>query len=66
MHRDLAGVRLSVLLSEAEALALAQFCKRLSFHAALEHAVDDNEARIIIDAVEGLRASLAASGFNPR
>jgi len=55
-----------VKLSEAEAMALAQFVKRVSFSACREHAVDDNEARLMIDAFEEIRRDLALSGFAPR
>lgn len=55
-----------VKLSEAEAMALAQFVKRVSFSACREHAVDDNEARLMIDAFEEISRCLAFIGVAPR
>lgn len=59
-------VRVTIDLTPAEALALAQFVKRSLFDTYREFAVDDDEARLMIDAAEKLRHGLAAEGFSPR
>lgn len=53
-------------LSEREALALAQFLKRLRFHQAREIAVDQDEAYTMIDATNKLARALADAGYDPR
>lgn len=59
-------VSFSVELTRPEALALAQFVKRSLFDTFREFAVDDDEAHLMIAAVEKLRHGLAAEGFSPR
>ncbi|MEM5460729.1 hypothetical protein VSR69_38805 [Paraburkholderia phytofirmans] len=53
-------------MSEAEALALAQLCKRITFSDMRSCAVDDNEAYVIRDAVDKLQGALKAAGYAPR
>ena len=53
-------------MSEAEALALAQLCKRITFSDMRSCAVDDNEAFVIRDAVDKLQGALKAAGYAPR
>ena len=53
-------------LTGAEALALAQFVKRSLFDTYREFAVDEDEARLMLAAVEKLGCGLAAEGFSPR
>jgi len=60
------SMKLAFELSEDEALALAQFVKRVGWKEMRECAVDDNEAYIIRNAVNSLREALAYCGFNPR
>lgn len=53
-------------LSEGEALALAQFVKRVGWQEIRVNAVDDDEAYLIRDAIAKLQTALADSGFSPR
>lgn len=53
-------------LPEAEAMALAQFVKRLCWSDFRVCAVDDAEARTIRSAVDRLRRALRQAGFAPR
>lgn len=53
-------------MTEAEALALAQLCKRITFSDIRSCAVDDNEAYVIRDAVDKLQGALKAAGYAPR
>ena len=60
---------LEVLLpleNPSQALALAQLVKRLTWAEIRSCAVDDDEARLIRDAIEALRRALAEAGFSPR
>lgn len=52
--------------SSAQALALAQFVKRVTWSEIRSCAVDDSEAYEIRDAIEELQRSLAEAGFAPR
>lgn len=54
------------VLNEREALALAQFLKRLRFDQAREIAVDQDEAYTMIDATNKLARALADAGYDPR
>ena len=53
-------------VSDAQVLALAQFVKRLHFDDLKSHAVDDEEAYRMRDAIEKLQDALAVSGWAPR
>lgn len=53
-------------LSDDEALALAQMCKRVSYAAIRELSADNFEADEMIEAVIKLRSALSAAGFSPR
>ena len=59
-------VSVTVDLTPGEALALAQFVKRSLFDTYREFAIDEQEAHLMLAAVENLRKGLAAEGFNPR
>jgi hypothetical protein len=63
---NLNPVEIIVALSDAEALALAQFVKRASWTEARRCAVDDDEARVIVRALENVRKALAEKGYAPR
>lgn len=54
------------VLNEREAMALAQFLKRLRFNQAREIAVDQDEAYTMIDATNKLARALADAGYDPR
>ncbi|EBB0023808.1 hypothetical protein CF699_21860 [Salmonella enterica] len=58
------SIRLS--LDAYEALALAQFVKRLTWSDLRGCAVDDDEAYVIKDAVDKLQRAMAEEGFSPR
>ena len=53
-------------LPPAQALALAQFLKRVGLDDYRRLAVDADEAWDMLDAGERLRAALAAAGYAPR
>ena len=57
---------LSLELDDKEALALAQFVKRLTWSDLRGCAVDDDEAYVIKDAVDKFQRALAEEGFSPR
>jgi hypothetical protein len=59
-------VSVTVDFTPGEALALAQFVKRSLFDTYRGFAVDEQEARLMLAAVENLRKGLAAEGFSPR
>ena len=56
----------SVELSEEQAIALAQFVKRVGFAEMRSNAIDDFEAYEMRDAIDRLRIGLANAGFSPR
>ena len=53
-------------LSAAQALALAQFVKRVGWSEFRTNATDDDEAALIRSAVDVLQKSLAEAGYAPR
>lgn len=59
-------VHLNLDLAPAEALALAQFLKRVGVDDYRRLAVDRDEAWQMLDAGERVRAALAAAGYAPR
>ena len=59
-------VHLDFDLTPAEAVALAQFLKRVGVDDYRRLAVDRDEAWLMLDAGERLRAALAAAGHAPR
>ena len=66
MENPVKTVSVTVDLTPGEALALAQFVKRSLFDTYREFAVDEQEARQMLAAVENLRKELATEGFSPR
>jgi hypothetical protein len=66
MENPAQTVSVTVDLTPGEALALAQFVKRSLFDTYREFAVDEEEAHLMLAAVENLRKGLAAEGFSPR
>jgi hypothetical protein len=60
------SVHLDLDLTPAEALALAQFLKRVGIDDYRRRAVDRDEAWLMLDAGERVRAALAAAGYAPR
>ena len=59
-------IHLDLDLTPAEALALAQFLKRVGVDDYRRLAVDRDEAWLMLDAGERVRAALAAAGYAPR
>ena len=53
-------------LTDDQALALAQFLKRVGYSAYRECAVDENEAYTMVYAADQLRQALARQGYAPR
>jgi hypothetical protein len=53
-------------ISEAEADALSQLCKRITFSDLRACSVDDAEAYVMRDAVDKLQAALRTAGYAPR
>lgn len=60
------AVTVTTELTESQAMALAQFVKRLSWSEMGACAVDDDETWVIKDAISALQKSLADVGYNPR
>lgn len=56
----------SFFLDESEALALAQFVKRVGWSEIRQNAVDDAEAYEIRDALGRIALTLAWGGYEPR
>ena len=56
----------SVVLSDDQALALAQFVKRVTWSEMRSCAVDDDEAYTIRDALHQLDKALSEVGYSPR
>lgn len=59
-------VTVTLELTPQEALALAQFVKRVGWSEFRQNAVDDDEAYVIRDAVDRVAAGLAQVGYAPR
>lgn len=59
-------VTVAAEMTEAEALALAQFFKRAGYSDYLANAVDSDEAYEMLAAGEKIRRGLADAGFAPR
>jgi|APFre7841882630_1041343.scaffolds.fasta_scaffold43030_2 hypothetical protein len=64
MHQDAEMLYpIDLMLTTAQAMALAHFVKRFGWSEFRAAAVDDAEAKDIRDGVEGLQNGLATSGF---
>ena len=57
---------LSAELTDQEAMALAQFCKRVGFCDFRNNAVNDDEAYLMRAAISKIQDDLAEKGFSPR
>ena len=60
------GIAIELELPEAQALALAQFVKRLGWAEMRQNATSDAEAYEMRDALASLQKTLANAGFAPR
>lgn len=65
-HVNQNTVAIAFEITVDEALALAQFLKRATWHEHRGCAVDDDEAYEIRHACNQVREALARAGFNPR
>ena len=59
-------VKIEFNLTDAQALALAQFVKRVGWSEIRGNAVDDDEAYTMRDALGELAKALAEAGYAPR
>lgn len=59
-------VTVTTELTDSQAMALAQFVKRLTWSEMRVCAVDDDETWVMKDAIQSLQKSLADAGFSPR
>ena len=59
-------VQVSIWLEPAQALALAQFVKRVRWTEVRQNAVGDDEADLMMDAMSEVAKALAEAGYAPR
>ncbi|MDW8319611.1 DUF7706 family protein [Tepidimonas charontis] len=59
-------VEVWMVLEPAQALALAQFVKRVRWTEVRQNAVGDDEADLMMDAMRELAKALAEAGYAPR
>lgn len=59
-------VTVTTELTDSQAMALAQFVKRLTWSEIRACAVDDDETWVMKDAIQALQKSLTDAGFSPR
>ena len=59
-------VTVTTELTDSQAMALAQFVKRLTWSEMRACAVDDDETWVMKDAIQSLQKSFADAGFSPR
>jgi len=60
------NIEVSLSLTSDQALALAQFVKRVGWSEFRQNAVDDDEAYVIRDAVDQVIKALREAGYAPR
>jgi hypothetical protein len=60
------AIVMNIELTDPQALALAQFVKRVGWTEIRANAANADEAYLIRDAVDVLRRELAAHGYAPR
>ncbi len=60
------SVQLAAELTDAEALALAQFMKRVGFQEWRQNAIEDDEAYLMRDGCGKIANALADVGYSPR
>jgi len=58
--------QIKVELSADQAAALAQLCKRWRHDIARSISADDDEAELMMSAVDKIRLALVEKGYNPR
>jgi hypothetical protein len=59
-------VRINVTINDEQALALAQFVKRVRWTEVRQNAVGDDEADLMMDAMNEVAKALAEAGYAPR
>lgn len=59
-------VEVWMVLEPAQALALAQFVKRVRWTEVRQNAVGDDEADLMMDAMNEVAKALAEAGYAPR
>lgn len=59
-------IQVSIWLEPAQALALAQFVKRVRWTEVRQNAVGDDEADLMMDAMREVAKALAEAGYAPR
>ena len=59
-------MQLELDITDEQAYALAQLCKRLSYADAMSLSVDEVEARQMLTAADMLRSALAEVGYSVR
>ena len=59
-------IAIPLALSPHRALALAQFCKRISWAEVRQNAVDDAEAGVMMQTLVAVQMALAKVGVEPR
>lgn len=59
-------VKIELSLPDAQALALAQFVKRVRWTEVRQNAVGDDEADLMMDALGELAKALREGGYAPR
>jgi hypothetical protein len=57
---------LTVELTERQAMALAQFVKRVGWTQFRTNAIDDDEAYLIREAIDAVQRELRVQGYSPR
>lgn len=66
MAEERSPVTITVELTDHEAWTYAQFLKRVGLSDYMSNAVDQDEAYVMVDAGEKIRAALAEKGYAPR
>lgn len=66
MSNSPVSLTLNLEMTDHEAWCLAQFLKRVGFGEVRVNAEDENQAYVMIDAMEKVRESLAEAGYAPR
>jgi hypothetical protein len=61
-----AHLMLTVELTERQAMALAQFVKRVGWTEFRANAIDNDEAYLIREAVDAVQRELRVQGYSPR
>lgn len=59
-------IAITVHVTNAQAEALAQLVKRIGWSELRINAIDDDEARMMMDSVLAVQKALADSGYAPR